>query len=72
MDNLRTLLLGTGTFWEGIDVPGDALQCVLIAKLPFAVPTYPLVRARTAGLRDPFGEYVLPEAVDPPPPRSAA
>ncbi len=63
VENPRTLLLGTGTFWEGIDVPGDALQCVLIAKLPFAVPTDPLVRARTAGLRDPFGEYVLPEAV---------
>ena len=63
VENPRTLLLGTGTFWEGIDVPGDALQCVLIAKLPFAVPTDPLVRARTAGLHDPFGEYVLPEAV---------
>ena len=63
VENPRTLLLGTGTFWEGIDVPGDALQCVIIAKLPFAVPTDPLVRARTAELRDPFGSYVLPEAV---------
>ncbi len=59
----RTLLLGTSTFWEGIDVPGDALQCVVIAKLPFAVPTDPLVRARTEGMADPFGGYVLPEAV---------
>jgi DNA polymerase-3 subunit epsilon/ATP-dependent DNA helicase DinG len=63
VENARTVLLGTSTFWEGIDVPGDALQCVIIAKLPFAVPTDPLVRARTAGLRDPFGGYVLPEAV---------
>jgi DNA polymerase-3 subunit epsilon/ATP-dependent DNA helicase DinG len=63
VENPRTVLLGTSTFWEGIDVPGDALQCVIIAKLPFAVPTDPLVRARTAELRDPFGSYVLPEAV---------
>jgi DNA polymerase-3 subunit epsilon/ATP-dependent DNA helicase DinG len=62
-ENPRTLLLGTGTFWEGIDLPGDALQCVIIAKLPFAVPTDPLVRARTADLDDPFRGYVLPEAV---------
>jgi DNA polymerase III epsilon subunit family exonuclease len=63
VENPRTVLLGTSTFWEGIDVPGDALQCVIIAKLPFAVPTDPLVRARTAEMRDPFGSYVLPEAV---------
>ena len=59
----RTVLLGTSSFWEGIDVPGDALQCVVIAKLPFAVPTDPLVRARTEGMTDPFGGYVLPDAV---------
>lgn len=59
----RTLLLGTASFWEGIDIPGDALRCVIIAKLPFAVPSDPLVRARTEGLRDPFGQYVLPDAV---------
>jgi DNA polymerase-3 subunit epsilon/ATP-dependent DNA helicase DinG len=39
------------------------LQCVIIAKLPFAVPTDPLVRARVAELSDPFGAYVLPQAV---------
>ncbi len=61
--NQRTVLLGTNSFWEGIDVPGDALRCVVIAKLPFAVPTDPLVRARTASLSDPFGQYVLPQAV---------
>ena len=61
--NQRTVLLGTSSFWEGIDVPGDALRCVVIAKLPFSVPTDPLVRARTAGLSDPFGQYVLPQAV---------
>lgn len=61
--NQRTVLLGTNSFWEGIDVPGDALRCVVIAKLPFAVPTDPLVRARTESLSDPFGQYVLPQAV---------
>jgi Rad3-related DNA helicase len=61
--NRRTVLLGTSSFWEGIDVPGDALRCVVIAKLPFDVPTDPLVRARTSALSDPFGQYVLPQAV---------
>lgn len=61
--NRRTVLLGTSSFWEGVDVPGDALRCVVIAKLPFAVPTDPLVRARTEHLADPFGQYVLPQAV---------
>ncbi|PZR78133.1 MAG: hypothetical protein DLM65_13740 [Candidatus Aeolococcus gillhamiae] len=61
--NRRTVLLGTSSFWEGIDVPGDALRCVVIAKLPFAVPTDPLVKARTESLSDPFGQYVLPQAV---------
>jgi predicted DnaQ family exonuclease/DinG family helicase len=59
----RTVLLGTSSFWEGIDVPGDALRCVVIAKLPFAVPSDPLVRARTQTLADPFAQYVLPQAV---------
>lgn len=63
MDNRRTVLLGTASFWEGIDVSGDALRCVVIDKLPFAVPTDPLVRARTAELADPFGQYILPQAV---------
>ena len=59
----RTVLCGTTSFWEGIDIPGDALQCVVIAKLPFPVPTDPLVQARGALLDDPFRELALPEAV---------
>jgi DNA polymerase-3 subunit epsilon/ATP-dependent DNA helicase DinG len=59
----RTVLLGTNSFWEGIDLPGERLRCVLIDKLPFAVPTDPLVRARSEGLRDPFAQYILPAAV---------
>jgi predicted DnaQ family exonuclease/DinG family helicase len=61
--NTRSVLLGTTSFWEGIDIPGDALSCVIIAKLPFPVPTDPLVAARGALLRDPFAELALPTAV---------
>jgi Rad3-related DNA helicase/DNA polymerase III epsilon subunit-like protein len=63
LEDPRTVLLGTNSFWEGIDIPGERLRCVVIDKLPFAVPTDPLIRARTEGLRDPFLQYVLPMAV---------
>ncbi|MFN2582803.1 MAG: ATP-dependent DNA helicase [Candidatus Dormibacteria bacterium] len=63
LEDPRTVLLGTSSFWEGVDIPGERLRCVVIHKLPFAVPTDPLVRARTDGLRDPFSQYVLPMAV---------
>jgi ATP-dependent DNA helicase DinG len=59
----RTVLLATSSFWEGVDIPGDRLRCVVIDKLPFPVPTDPLVRARSEQLRDPFAEYILPVAV---------
>ncbi len=59
----RAILLGTSSFWEGIDVPGDALSCVVIVRLPFRVPTDPQQLARSAVLADPFAELVLPEAV---------
>lgn len=59
----RAVLLGTRSFWEGIDLPGDELTCLLIARLPFAVPDDPLVAARTAGLEDAFNDYTLPDAV---------
>ncbi len=62
-ENPRTVLLGTASFWEGVDVPGDALSCVVIVRLPFRVPTDPVQLARSAGLRDPFAELMLPEAV---------
>ncbi len=62
----HAVLLGTGSFWEGVDVPGDALSLVIIDKLPFAPHTDPLVAARMqasaeAG-RDPFAELQLPAA----------
>jgi Rad3-related DNA helicase/DNA polymerase III epsilon subunit-like protein len=59
----RSILLGSSSFWEGIDVPGDALSCVVIVRLPFRVPNDPLQLARSASLADPFGQLALPEAV---------
>lgn len=59
----RAVLLGTKSFWEGVDVPGEALSVVVIAKLPFDVPTDPLVAARSETYEDPFNEYYLPEAI---------
>ncbi len=56
------VLLGTASFWQGIDIPGDALQCVIIAKLPFAVPDDPIVEARMEKLKNPFFEYQVPQA----------
>ena len=58
-----SVLLGTGTFWEGIDLPGEQLTCLFIVRLPFAVPTDPLVAARSAGYDDSFHDYVVPDAV---------
>jgi DNA polymerase-3 subunit epsilon/ATP-dependent DNA helicase DinG len=59
----RAVLLGTKSFWEGVDVPGDALSVVVITKLPFDVPTDPLIAARSETYEDPFNEYYLPEAI---------
>ena len=59
----RAVLLGTKAFWEGVDVPGEALSVLLIPKLPFDVPTDPLVAARAETYEDPFGEYYVPEAI---------
>ena len=65
-DGRGAVLVGSQTFWEGIDMPGDALQCVLIDKLPFPPPNDPLVEARVRQLRaagrDPFNEYFVAEA----------
>lgn len=59
----RGVLLGTRSFWEGVDVPGDALSVLAIVKLPFDVPTDPIVAARAETFEDPFNQYSLPEAI---------
>jgi ATP-dependent DNA helicase DinG len=61
------VLLGTASFWEGVDVPGEALSLVVIDRLPFAVPDDPLLSARLDDIRrrggEPFMDYQIPEAV---------
>jgi ATP-dependent DNA helicase DinG len=63
----NAVLLGTSSFWEGVDVRGDALSCVIIDKLPFAPPGDPVLQARSDALRrqgrNPFTDYQLPNAV---------
>lgn len=59
----RAVLLGTRAFWEGVDIPGEALSLLVIAKLPFDVPTDPIVSARAETFEDPFYQYSLPEAI---------
>jgi ATP-dependent DNA helicase DinG len=66
LDAPAAVLVGSQTFWEGIDVPGDALQCVLIDKLPFPPPNDPLIEARVKQLeaegRNPFNECFVADA----------
>lgn len=59
----RAVLLGTRAFWEGVDVPGEALSVLMIAKLPFDVPSDPIIAARSETFEDPFYQYALPEAI---------
>jgi DNA polymerase-3 subunit epsilon/ATP-dependent DNA helicase DinG len=62
-DTPRAVLLGTRSFWEGVDVPGDPLSCLVLAKLPFAVPSDPVFAARSAEMDDPFYQYAVPDAI---------
>ena len=63
----NAVLFATASFWQGVDVPGEQLSCVIIDRLPFAVPTDPVVAARVGALqedgRNAFAEYQVPEAV---------
>ena len=63
----KPVLFGTATFWQGVDVPGDALKCVIITRLPFAVPDDPIIEARMELLKsqnkNPFMFYQVPQAI---------
>lgn len=59
----RMVLLGTSSFWQGVDVVGDALSVLVIAKLPFNVPTDPIFAARSEQFGDPFQEYSVPQSI---------
>jgi DNA polymerase III epsilon subunit family exonuclease len=59
----EAVLCGTNSFWEGLDLPGNSLSCVVIVRLPFSPPSDPVFRARSEHLRDPFLQLALPEAV---------
>ncbi len=63
----NAVLFGTSSFWQGVDVQGDALSCVIVDRLPFAVPTDPVVQARMRAIEEaggkPFFEYQVPSAV---------
>ncbi|MDR1382299.1 MAG: helicase [Planctomycetaceae bacterium] len=63
----RSVLFGTDSFWQGVDVPGDALQNVIITKLPFLVPGQPLIEAKLEAIEEsggnPFNDFQLPSAI---------
>lgn len=59
----RVVLFGTSSFWEGVDIVGDALSVLVITKLPFAVPNDPIFSARSELFDDAFGSYAVPQAI---------
>ena len=62
-DDPKSLLLGTSSFWEGVDLPTGVLKALVLTRLPFQVPTDPVVKARSDQYDDPFKEFSIPQAV---------
>jgi len=63
LSNPRSLLLGTSSFWEGVDLPGDSLTLLILARLPFDVPSDPVFSARSEVYEQPFRDYAVPQAI---------
>jgi len=65
--DIDSVIFGVDSFWQGVDVPGEALSNVIITRLPFSVPSHPLLEARLEDIRrrggNPFVDYQVPEAV---------
>ena len=63
MQNPRAVLLGTASFWEGVDLPGDTLSVLIVARLPFTVPSEPVFQARSELYDNAFMQYAVPQAI---------
>ena len=63
MQNPRAVLLGTASFWEGVDLPGDTLSVLIVARLPFTVPSEPVFQARSELYDNSFMQYAVPQAI---------
>ena len=61
--NPSSVLLGTSSFWEGVDLPSGVMKALVLTRLPFGVPTDPIVKARSEQYEEPFKEYSIPQAV---------
>ena len=59
----KSVLLGTASFWEGVDIPGGALKALIVTRLPFNVPTDPVFAARSELFENPFNQYAVPQSV---------
>ena len=66
-ESTNSVIFGLDSFWEGVDVKGDSLNCLIITKLPFEVPSEPIVAARTGEIKkaggNPFRDYSLPRSI---------
>ena len=63
LDDPRSVILGTASFWEGVDLAGESLKVLLLARLPFSVPTAPVFATRSEQFENPFTEYAVPQAI---------
>ena len=63
LEDPTSVLLGTASFWEGVDLPGESLKVLLVTRLPFSVPTEPVFAARSELYEDPFNGFAVPQAI---------